>query len=58
MKKCPLCSYEFANSAASACAACPMGGSCNTVCCPHCGYRFVTSSKTLDILKDIFKRGA
>jgi len=59
MMSCPLCGKGFEKSGKSACSSCPMGAGCaNTACCPHCGYKFVTGSSTIDLLKRVFKRSA
>ena len=43
--RCPLCGGEF--PAREACApGCPLGSRCNTLCCPHCGYRFVDERRS------------
>lgn len=39
--KCPLCGNEFGMGSATACQSCPMGGSCNMIKCPNCGYEFI-----------------
>jgi hypothetical protein len=56
MNTCSLCGYEFEHGASSSCASCPLGASCNTMCCPNCGYKFVTGSKTVDFVKKLFTR--
>lgn len=56
MIKCPLCGNAFEKGARPACASCPMGGGCNSTCCPRCGYSFVTGSKTVDFFKKVFNR--
>jgi hypothetical protein len=42
---CPLCGARFPATAGCA-SGCPLAGSCRTVCCPHCHYRFVTAASS------------
>ena len=52
--RCPLCGARF--PAAAACASgCPMSGSCRTLCCPHCHYRFVATSVVAGWLERMLK---
>jgi hypothetical protein len=41
--RCPLCGGMFPGREACA-SGCPLSGSCRTLCCPHCHYRFVEDS--------------
>ena len=41
--QCPLCGGRFPGRDACV-AGCPLAGSCHTLCCPHCHYRFVEES--------------
>ena len=41
--QCPLCGGRFPGRD-SCVAGCPLAGSCRTLCCPHCSYRFVEES--------------
>jgi len=41
--QCPLCGGRFPGRE-SCVVGCPLSGSCRTVCCPHCNYRFVQGS--------------
>jgi predicted Zn-ribbon and HTH transcriptional regulator len=45
---CPLCGYEFDETALTCAAACPMAQvqGCNLVCCPNCGYQMVDERKS------------
>ncbi len=43
MVQCPLCGGRFPGVEACQ-AGCPLSGSCKTLCCPHCHYRFVEHS--------------
>jgi hypothetical protein len=43
MVRCPLCGGWFPGRDACV-AGCPLAGSCRTLCCPHCHYRFVEES--------------
>jgi C4-type Zn-finger protein len=38
--ECPLC-YQRSGHLSGGCASCPMGGSCSSLTCSRCGYRFV-----------------
>ncbi len=40
---CPLCGGSFPGRHACV-EGCPLAGSCRTLCCPHCHYRFVEES--------------
>jgi len=42
--ECPLCGKRFPGQEACV-VGCPFAGSCQTLCCPHCDYRFVEDSK-------------
>lgn len=41
--QCPLCGGRFPRRDACV-VGCPLAGSCKTLCCPHCSYRFVEES--------------
>jgi C4-type Zn-finger protein len=41
--QCPLCGERFPRRD-SCVVGCPFAGSCKTLCCPHCHYRFVEES--------------
>lgn len=56
MMKCPLCGHGFKEGAKPSCGSCPMGSGCGFTCCPHCGYKFVTESKTLNLINKIIGR--
>lgn len=44
--RCGLCGHRF-DAAALAChAGCPLGGHCNLICCPNCGYQVVDAART------------
>ncbi|HVN75807.1 MAG TPA: hypothetical protein VMT19_05775 [Thermoanaerobaculaceae bacterium] len=52
--QCPLCGGRFHGQ--EACAnGCPLSGSCRTLCCPYCHYRFVEQSAVVDWLGRLFK---
>ena len=53
---CPLCGHEFAFNPGSCQSACPLGKHCNLVCCPNCHYSFPKDSKTVTLIKKIFKK--
>ena len=54
---CPLCGGRFPGRA-SCPSGCPMARSCRTLCCPHCGYRFVQDSAVVDLVRRVFRRRA
>ena len=56
MKTCPLCGFKFEKSAIVKCASCPVNCGKGTLCCPHCGYKYIEKSSTLELLKKIIKR--
>ncbi len=40
MRVCALCGMEFSETEAKRpCQGCPLGSSCNLICCPNCGYQ-------------------
>ena len=45
---CPLCGFEFDETALTCASACPMAAvqGCNLVCCPNCGYQMVDERKS------------
>lgn len=43
---CPLCGTTFPGQE-SCPEGCPLAGSCRTVCCPNCHYRFVLHSRVV-----------
>nr|MBI2905280.1 hypothetical protein [Chloroflexota bacterium] len=43
---CPLCGFEYDETALDCHAACPMAEGCAIVCCPNCGYQSVDESKS------------
>ena len=55
--KCPLCGSEFdpscKNNKKSACASCPMRGSCELLCCTNCGYEIPKESKIVNFFFSI-----
>jgi Fe2+ transport system protein FeoA len=44
--KCPLCGFEFDETARSCQTHCPMGEGCQMVCCPNCGYQGIDTSRS------------
>ena len=56
MVTCPLCGQRFSRDCKS-CADCLMGGSCDRLCCPSCGYSFVDgeSSAVVGWLKKLLE---
>jgi len=54
---CGLCGHRFAPSRETmACARCPMARGCAVLCCPRCGYEFVTESRLVNWLRRLFSR--
>lgn len=47
MNKCPLCCYEFNETALSCATVCPIAAvqGCHIVCCPNCGYQMADERK-------------
>ena len=43
---CPVCGFEYDETALDCHAACPMAQGCAIVCCPNCGYQSVDESKS------------
>jgi predicted Zn-ribbon and HTH transcriptional regulator len=45
---CPLCGFEFDETAMTCASACPMAAvqGCNLLCCPNCGYQMVDERKS------------
>ena len=55
--QCALCGHRFVpNEATMSCAACPLHRRCAVLCCPHCGYEFVTESKVVALVRRLFRR--
>jgi hypothetical protein len=55
--RCGLCGYRFVpGTETMACARCPMARGCAVICCPRCGYEFVTESRLVNFLRRIFSR--
>lgn len=44
--RCGLCSYEFDVANMVCHTECPLGSSCNLICCPNCGYQVVDESRS------------
>ena len=43
---CSMCGHHFNPAEHIACAACPLQGGCQLVCCPACGYEMVDPSRS------------
>lgn len=43
--ECPMCRQRFQSTAMGCHRGCPMVNHCGALCCPHCGYEFVDSSR-------------
>jgi len=44
--QCPLCGFRFSEGR-EVCGQCGLGGGCEAVGCPHCGYQFPVESTLL-----------
>lgn len=54
---CGLCGHRFTPTRETmACARCPMAGGCAVLCCPRCGYEFVTESRLVNFVRRLFSR--
>lgn len=54
---CGLCGHRFVpDTETMACARCPMARGCAVICCPRCGYEFVTESRLVNLLRRLFAR--
>ena len=53
--RCPLCGNIFQNDLSKCPKGCLWGKTCKLICCPRCHYQFVEESKTVNLLKRIFK---
>ncbi|NWF99468.1 MAG: hypothetical protein HXY19_00775 [Thermoanaerobaculaceae bacterium] len=53
---CPLCGCRF-EPIPHCPAGCPLAHRCNSLCCPNCGYRFVTTSRLARWLERLLRRG-
>lgn len=56
MTNCPLCNRKFDENTEDCHTGCYMSNGCPLIKCPHCGYEFVTESKTVNFLKRVFGR--
>jgi hypothetical protein len=55
--QCGLCGHRFLPTADTmSCASCPFQRRCAVICCPHCGYEFVTESRVVDFFRRLFRR--
>ncbi len=59
---CPLCGFEYDESALTCSTRCPMAAvqGCNLICCPNCGYQMVDERKSgiARLLRRIFPGAA
>lgn len=46
MTTCPLCGYEFDETALSCHSSCAFNESCGIICCPNCGYQVADERKS------------
>lgn len=46
MTQCPLCGYEFDETALSCHSSCAFNESCGIICCPNCGYQVADERKS------------
>jgi len=44
--ECPLCRKPFETESMGCQRGCPLVRHCGALCCPHCGYEFVDTTKT------------
>ena len=51
---CSLCGHHFEGAGNECRKGCPFGKGCNLICCPRCGYQFVTESRVVHLLKKIW----
>jgi len=57
MMECPFCGYKFdENRNVDTCQGCPLGGNCNLVKCPNCGYEMPRQSRLLKTLRALKRR--
>lgn len=55
--QCALCGHRFLpDETTMSCAACPLHRRCAVLCCPHCGYEFVTESKVVALVRRLLRR--
>jgi hypothetical protein len=55
--QCGLCGHRFLPTADTmSCVSCPFQRRCSVICCPHCGYEFVTESRVVEFFRRIFRR--
>jgi hypothetical protein len=55
--QCGLCGYRFLPTTDTmSCVSCPFQRRCSVICCPNCGYEFVTESKVVEFFRRIFRR--
>jgi len=55
--QCGLCGYRFLPTADTmSCVSCPFQKRCEVICCPHCGYEFVTESRVVEFFRRLFRR--
>ena len=53
---CGLCGHRFLPTADTmSCPSCPMNRRCSVLCCPRCGYEFVTESKVVNFFRRLFR---
>jgi hypothetical protein len=55
--QCGLCGHRFLPTTDTmSCVSCPFQRRCEVLCCPHCGYEFVTESKVINFFRRLFRR--
>ena len=59
---CPLCGYEYDETALSCSSGCPLAAvqGCHLICCPNCGYQIVDErqSNLAQLLRRVWKPAA
>jgi predicted amidophosphoribosyltransferase len=53
--ECPMCGLAFTTGGA-VCAGCPLHAACDLVRCPRCAYTFPRTSRTVELLRSLFRR--
>ncbi len=53
---CPLCGFKFSKESAPCAHACPLGKTCNLVCCPSCHYEFPEPTNRFAWIKRLLHR--
>jgi hypothetical protein len=54
--RCPLCGRSFSREEQGCGGKCGLLGNCGLICCPGCGYSFVAEPRTVQMVKNLFRR--